>query len=102
MPPVSQSSTSPRVRVPSTTLDEPRATSSPLKAQVPAVWTALERLALTRRAPQIMRRHLVRSIVRITVLMAGDAGALLLLRLVLKGIRDEQWLGPGTAGVVNS
>lgn len=55
-----------------------------------------------RRAPQIMRRHLVRSAIRITVLMAGDAAALLLLRHLLRGVRDEQWLGPATAGLVNS
>src|SRR3954469_15915858 len=97
MPPVSQPSTSPRIRATSTTLDESRPAATPLKAQVPAVWTALERLALTQRAPQIMRRHLVRSIVRITVLMTGDAAALLLLRVVLRGIRDEPWLGAATA-----
>lgn len=102
MPPVSQPSTSPRVRATSTTLDEARPPVAPLKTQVPAVWTALERLALTQRAPQIMRRHLVRSIVRITVLMAGDAGALLLLRMVLRGCRDERWLGAATASVLNN
>lgn len=49
-----------------------------------------------------MRRHLVRSIVRITVLMTGDVGALLLLRVLLKGVRDQQWLGAGAASIVTS
>jgi exopolysaccharide biosynthesis polyprenyl glycosylphosphotransferase len=49
-----------------------------------------------------MRRHLVRSVVRMTVLMTGDAAALLLLRVALKGIRDQQWLGSATASVVSS
>jgi exopolysaccharide biosynthesis polyprenyl glycosylphosphotransferase len=103
MPPVTQSSTSPRVQTTPTLVDEALPAATPFKAaQIPAVWTALERLALSQRAPQIMRRHLFRSIVRFTVLMSGDAGALLLLRAVLRGIRDEQWLGAHTASVVNS
>jgi exopolysaccharide biosynthesis polyprenyl glycosylphosphotransferase len=101
MTPVSQPSASPRVR-PSSAVDEARAPTTPHKAPVPALWPALERLALTRRAPQIMRRHLVRSIVRITVLMTGDAAALLLLRVILRGVRDEQWLGVGTASLFSS
>jgi len=48
-----------------------------------------------------MRRHLVRSAVRITVLMTGDAAALLFLRLLLHGLRDSQWLGAGTSSVLN-
>jgi exopolysaccharide biosynthesis polyprenyl glycosylphosphotransferase len=102
MSPVSQPSASPRLRAQSAAVDEALTAAPQIKPQAPAVWTALERLALTRRAPQIMRRHLVRSIVRITVLMTGDAGALLLLRGALHGIRDEQWLGSATASVLNS
>jgi len=63
--------------------------------------TTPARLALTERAPQIMRRHLVRTGVRVSVLLAGDAGALLLLRLVLRGVRDLGWLGTGTSEVLN-
>ncbi|MDF3053268.1 MAG: hypothetical protein K0S19_1373, partial [Geminicoccaceae bacterium] len=48
-----------------------------------------------------MRIHLVRSAVRIAVLMAGDTAALLLLRVLLRGVRDEFWLGPAVASVVN-
>ena len=76
--------------------------AAPASTSKPAVWSAIDRLALTRRAPQIMRLHLVRSAVRIAVLMAGDAGALLLLRVLLRGVRDQLWLGPGAASVVNS
>jgi exopolysaccharide biosynthesis polyprenyl glycosylphosphotransferase len=65
------------------------------------VKSALERLALTRRAPQIMRRHLVRAAVRISVLLAGDTAALLLLRVALHGVRDVGWLGPAASGLVN-
>jgi exopolysaccharide biosynthesis polyprenyl glycosylphosphotransferase len=47
-----------------------------------------------------MRLHLVRSAVRIAVLLAGDAVALLLLRLLLRGVRDESWLGSAAATVM--
>jgi exopolysaccharide biosynthesis polyprenyl glycosylphosphotransferase len=62
--------------------------------------TPLERLALTRRAPQIMRQHLVRTAVRVSVLLAGDAAALLLLRVALKGVRDVGWLGQSASALV--
>jgi exopolysaccharide biosynthesis polyprenyl glycosylphosphotransferase len=97
---VSPSPATSRVRSSPAIVDE-ALPASPPKTSPPAVWAALERMALTRHAPQIMRRHLVRSFVRITVLMAGDAGALLLLRVLLRGVRDEQWLGPATAGLMN-
>ena len=69
------------------------AAASPAKPPVEtnATKTAIERLAVTRRAPQIMRRHLVRTAVRISVLMSGDAAALLLLRATLRGVRDTGW-----------
>ncbi len=79
-----------------------RPLSSPARALTPPAGPgAVERLALTRRAHHIMRLHLVRSAVRITVLMAGDAAALLLLRFVLRGIRDEAWLGSVVASVMS-
>jgi exopolysaccharide biosynthesis polyprenyl glycosylphosphotransferase len=68
----------------------------------PVAGTALDRLALSQRAQQIMRVHLVRSAVRVAVLMAGDAAALLVLRALLRGVRDESWLGPAVASMVNS
>lgn len=97
---VSQPRTNPVHRPSPTVLDEATVVS-PIAPPVSPVWTPLERLAITRRAPQIMRRHLVRSAVRITVLMAGDAAGLLFLRALLRGLRDAQWLGPGTAGLLN-
>jgi hypothetical protein len=48
-----------------------------------------------------MRLHLVRSAVRIAVLMAGDAAALLLLRVLLRGVRDNLWLGEATASIIS-
>ncbi|HEX5574954.1 MAG TPA: hypothetical protein VFX42_03685, partial [Gemmatimonadales bacterium] len=48
-----------------------------------------------------MRLHLVRSAVRIAVLMAGDAAALLLLRVLLRGVRDNLWLGGATASIIS-
>jgi hypothetical protein len=48
-----------------------------------------------------MRRHLVRTAVRVSVLLAGDAAALLLLRVVLRGVRDVGWLGPATSDLIN-
>jgi exopolysaccharide biosynthesis polyprenyl glycosylphosphotransferase len=59
------------------------------------------RLALTQRAPQIMRRHLVRTAVRVSVLLAGDAAALLLLRVLFRGVRDVGWLGATTSSLIN-
>jgi len=68
----------------------------------PVAGTALERLALSQRALQIMRVHLIRSAVRVAVLMAGDAAALLVLRAVLRGVRDESWLGAAVASALTS
>jgi exopolysaccharide biosynthesis polyprenyl glycosylphosphotransferase len=62
---------------------------------------AAARLALTRGAHKVMRRHLLRSALRISVLMAGDVGALLALRGLMRGIRDLGWLGPAVARMVN-
>lgn len=101
---VSQTSVEPRFQSPPATKDVAGSNGAALKAAVledvhPS--TGLERLALTRRAPQIMRRHFVRAAVRISVLLAGDTAALLLLRAVLHGVRDVGWLGPGTSAVLN-
>jgi exopolysaccharide biosynthesis polyprenyl glycosylphosphotransferase len=67
----------------------------------PATSSPLERLALSRRAHKIMRVHLVRSAIRITVLMAGDIAALLVLRGLLHGVRDNLWLGSAAAAFMN-
>jgi exopolysaccharide biosynthesis polyprenyl glycosylphosphotransferase len=91
---------------------EPRFQSSPAANEAAAsppatpieahpIKTALERLAVTQRAPQIMRRHLVRTAVRVSVLLAGDTAALLLLRVTLRGVRDVGWFGPGASALIN-
>ena len=61
-----------------------------------------ERLDLTRRAPQVIRRHLARSLVRVLVLLSGDAAALLGLRGLLDGASDHQWFGGTFASIVRS
>ena len=98
---LSQSSASPRISAASAIVDEAR-TVPPARTIAPPAWTAFERLALTRHAPQMMRRHLARSLVRVMVLMAGDAAALLLLRSLLREVRDDRLFGSTTAGVLNS
>ena len=60
-----------------------------------------ERLDLTLGAPQIIRRHLARAVVRISVLLTGDALALLGLRWVLQGARNLRWFGNPVASVLN-
>jgi lipopolysaccharide/colanic/teichoic acid biosynthesis glycosyltransferase len=79
------------------------AAASPSTAAVDSlnIKTALERLALTQRAPQIMRRHVVRMAVRTSVLLVGDTAALLLLRFTLRGTRDVGWFGSATSALVN-
>jgi exopolysaccharide biosynthesis polyprenyl glycosylphosphotransferase len=61
-----------------------------------------ERLDLTRSAPQIIRKHLARAVVRIAVLLTGDALALLGLRWVIQGARDLNWFGAPVASVLNT
>jgi hypothetical protein len=61
-----------------------------------------ERLDLARGAPEIMRKHLFRAVVRISVLLTGDACALLVLRFIMQGIRDQAWLGPTVASLASS
>jgi exopolysaccharide biosynthesis polyprenyl glycosylphosphotransferase len=100
MPAVGQTSLEPRLQ------ESPAGTAAAARPSTAAVdplniKTALERLALTQRAPQIMRRHLVRMAVRVSVLLVGDTVALLLLRFALRGIRDVGWFGPATSAVVN-
>ena len=74
---------------------------SAVSGGTPPTKTAPARLALTQRAPQMMRIHLVRTAVRVSVLLAGDMLALLLLRVVVRGVRDVGWFGPATSELVN-
>ena len=79
----------------------PSPSGTTLPATEQTIKRAPERLALSRRANQVMRLHLVRSAVRITVLMTCDAAALLLLGVLLRGVRDQLWLGAGAGSLVN-
>jgi len=99
MPAVGQSSLESRFQKPSAAAEAVTSASAAIDPH--PIKSALERLALTRRAPQIMRRHLVRAALRVSVLMAGDAAALLLLRSILRGVRDVGWFGVGTSALVN-
>ena len=99
---VTQPSLNPRLHAAATAVDQAAAIPPTIPVAPPEVWNPLERLALTRRAHRVMRRHLVRSGVRITVLMAGDAAALLLLRVLLRGVRDQGWLGAGAASLLSN
>ncbi len=74
---------------------------SAVSGGIPPTKTAPARLALTQRAPQMMRIHLVRTAVRVSVLLAGDMVALLLLRVVVRGVRDVGWFGSATSELVN-
>jgi len=49
----------------------------------------------------MMRRHLVRSALRVSVLLAGDTAALLLLRGALQGVRDMSWFGLAPSRLVS-
>jgi exopolysaccharide biosynthesis polyprenyl glycosylphosphotransferase len=105
-----QRSFTPRSRPSPQVLESIAGSISPVSSSVPAtaapgtqqpIRRASERLALSRRAHQVMRVHLVRSGIRIAVLMAGDAAALLLLRVLLRGVRDEQWMGSAASSVMH-
>ena len=100
MPAVGQPSLEPRFPS-SPPAKEVASSPSPSPIDSHPIRTAVERLALSQRAPQIMRRHLVRTAVRVSVLLAGDTAALLLLRVTLRGVRDLGWFGPGTSELVN-
>jgi exopolysaccharide biosynthesis polyprenyl glycosylphosphotransferase len=100
--PVAPSAIAPVSDSPSATTSSPQAPGTTASSHPPAARSALERVALSQRAQQIMRVHLIRSAVRVGVLMAGDAAALLVLRLLLRGVREESWLGTVVASTVNS
>jgi exopolysaccharide biosynthesis polyprenyl glycosylphosphotransferase len=100
MPAVGQPSLEPRFASPPAA-KELAVGPTAVPTEAPRPRTTPARLALTQRAPQIMRRHLVRTAVRVSVLLAGDAAALLLLRVVLHGVRDVGWLGTATSSLIN-
>lgn len=55
------------------------------------------RMLLQQRAPETIRRHVVRAVVRVLVLVAGDLTAFLGARAILRLIRDSAVLGDGVA-----
>jgi exopolysaccharide biosynthesis polyprenyl glycosylphosphotransferase len=86
---------------PSSATTSPPTAGTTASPHHPVVRSALERVALSQRAQQIMRVQLIRAAVRVGVLMAGDAAVLLVLRLLLRGVRDESWLGAAVASTVS-
>ncbi|HEX9728976.1 MAG TPA: sugar transferase [Gemmatimonadales bacterium] len=76
---------------------EPRvasATASPKLRPTPA------RVVLQRRAPETMRGHLLRSLLRVSVLVGGDLLAYLAVRTALRALRDHALFGSRVAEVV--
>ena len=55
-------------------------------------------MALQRRAPSTIRRHFLRAVVRVSVLVAGDLGVFLLCRQAVRSLRSGA-LGSGLADV---
>jgi exopolysaccharide biosynthesis polyprenyl glycosylphosphotransferase len=59
-------------------------------------------LILQRRAPQAVRKHTLRALVRVGTLVTADLLTLVLVRTVLRGLGDSAWLGEGVARVVRT
>lgn len=57
-------------------------------------------IALQRMARPMVRRHVLRSLTRLTVLFTADVTTLFLLRAVIRGARDHFWLGGRVAVVL--
>jgi exopolysaccharide biosynthesis polyprenyl glycosylphosphotransferase len=98
---VGQPSLEPRLQSASIREALPPAAPSPAGIHAHDFKTALERLALTQRAPQVMRRHLARTSLGVSATIAGDTLALLLLRFLLSGVRDMGWFGATASAAVN-
>lgn len=73
---------------------------TPAPSDRPAGADAFSRLAVSRRAPRTIRLHLLRSLRRVLVLVAADASTLILLREVVRGLRDAAWLGDPLAAAM--
>jgi exopolysaccharide biosynthesis polyprenyl glycosylphosphotransferase len=54
-------------------------------------------LLLQRQAQHVVRRHMLRALFRTAVLMASDLAALTFLRVLIRGVGDEAWLGERAA-----
>ena len=56
-------------------------------------------IALQRMARPTVRRHVRRSLARLTVLVAADLVTLLAIRFLIRGVRDHAWVGHSLAGL---
>jgi len=60
------------------------------------------RLRLQRRAGHNLRRHVTRSLVRFTTLVAADLATFVFLRAVYRLVRDAAWLGATASAAVQT
>ncbi|MEX0692387.1 MAG: hypothetical protein WD043_11150, partial [Gemmatimonadales bacterium] len=68
---------------PSTPKQQERVTAAPRpERRTPS------RVLLQRRAPEALRRHVIRGFVRVGILLVGDAVAFVALRAAIRAIRD--------------
>ena len=58
-------------------------------------------IALQRMARPRVRRHVLRSFVRLGVLFTADVATLFAMRYLIRGTRDEAWLGPRVAELLS-
>ena len=58
-------------------------------------------IALQRMARPRVRRHVLRSFIRLGVLFTADVVTLFALRAIIRGARDQHWLGAGAARVLS-
>jgi exopolysaccharide biosynthesis polyprenyl glycosylphosphotransferase len=56
-------------------------------------------IALQRMARPRVRRHVRRSLLRLSVLVAADLSTLFAIRMLMRGLRDHGWLGHRLAGL---
>ena len=59
-------------------------------------------LLLQRRAMRTLRKHALRGLVRVSVLVVADLLTLATARAVLQGVGDQMWLGASVAGAVRA
>ena len=86
---------------------EPEGASSAAATVIPprredASSPSVPRLKLTREKPGVMRRRLKRDLIRCTFLLVSDTIALVALRELLFGLRDQAWLGNGLASLLSA
>ncbi len=60
------------------------------------------RLLLQLRARRSLRRHMLRSVARVTLLLLADVGAFWIMRAIVRVIRDDQLFGAAAAGALKA